>query len=62
MEDQTIEIIGFDNEEDYLKAVQDHQKIMDDVNKIFSNHPKDDFGNLIITEEISNYILTKKGK
>lgn len=55
------EVTGFDSQEEFEKAVSDHAKIMDDVHVKFKDSPKDEFGNLIISEEIENYILKRKG-
>lgn len=55
------EITGFNSQEEFDKAVSDHAKIMDDVHVKFKESPKDKFGNLIISEEIENYILKRKG-
>lgn len=55
------EVTGFDSEEEFNKAMSDHAKIMEDVHVKFKDSPKDKFGYLIISEEISNYILKRKG-
>ncbi len=55
------EVVGFDSQEEFDKAVSDHAKIMDDVHVKFKNSPKDKFGYLIISKEIENYILKRKG-
>tara|TARA_R100001082_G_scaffold101868_1_gene71620 strand:+ start:42 stop:269 length:228 start_codon:yes stop_codon:yes gene_type:complete len=55
------EITGFDSEEEFNKAMSDHAKIMEDVHVKFKDSPKDKFGYLIISEEIENYILKRKG-
>ena len=55
------EVTGFNSQEEFDKAVSDHAKIMDDVHVKFKESPKDRFGNVIISEEIENYILKRKG-
>ena len=56
-----VKIYGYDNANDFNKALNNHTKIMDRVNKVFKDYPKDEFGNLIITKEIENFILKEKG-
>ena len=55
-----IEVHGFDNPQDFQKALREHEEIMTKVNEKFADRPKDDFGNLIITEEIEKYIKELK--
>ena len=55
------EVTGFDSEEEFNKAMSDHAKIMEDVHVKFKDSPKDKCGYLIISEEIENYILKRKG-
>lgn len=55
------EVIGFDNQEEFDVACNDHNKIMEEVHVKFKDFPKDKFGYLIISEEIQNYILKRKG-
>jgi spermidine synthase len=57
-----VKIVGFSDQLSFDKAVNNHAKIMDKVNKVFKDYPKDEFGNLIITKEIENFILNEKGK
>ena len=55
-----IEVHGFDNPQDFQKALKEHSEIMRKVNEKFADRPKDDFGNLIITEDIEKYIKELK--
>ena len=59
-DNMTIEVHGFDNPQDFQKALKEHEVIMTKVNEKFADRPKDDFGNLIITEDIEKYIKELK--
>jgi TATA-box binding protein (TBP) (component of TFIID and TFIIIB) len=55
-----IEVHGFDNPQDFQKALKEHSEIMRKVNEKFADRPQDEFGNLIITEDIEKYIKELK--
>jgi len=41
---------------EFEKSLKDHETIMKHVDEVFKDKSKDDFGNLIIDKEISEYI------
>ena len=42
------------------KELKQHHEVMKKVEKKFHDRPRDDFGNLIITDDIESYILKLK--
>ena len=62
MEDKvdSFEVHGFNNSTDFQKALKEHEEIMTKVNEKFADRPKDDFGNLVITDDIEQYIKELK--
>ena len=55
-----VEVYGFDSQKEFDDAYAKHVKIMNKVEEKFKDRPKDKFGNLIISEEVSAYILKLK--
>ena len=55
-----VEVYGFNSQKEFDEANEKHIKIMKKVEEKFKDRPKDKFGNLIISEEVSAYILKLK--
>jgi len=55
-----VEVYGFNSQKEFDEANKKHIKIMKKVEEKFKDRPKDKFGNLIISEEVSTYILKLK--
>ena len=55
-----VEVYGFDSQKEFDEANRKHIKIMKKVEEKFKDRIRDKFGNLIISEEVSAYILKLK--
>ena len=58
--DIKVEVYGFNSQKEFDDAYAKHVKIMKKVEEKFKNRIRDKFGNLIISEEVSAYILKLK--
>ena len=55
-----VEVYGFNSQKEFDEANEKHIKIMKKVEEKFKDRARDKFGNLIISEEVSAYILKLK--